>query len=64
MGPVSEALQLCAGGQHEEAHPVTQVRHFFMDKLLVSDAHLIGNHYALQLEVRRSRRVNVVADVI
>lgn len=25
MGPVPAALQLCAGQQHEEAHPVTQV---------------------------------------
>lgn len=25
VGPVPAALQLCAGQQHEEAHPVTQV---------------------------------------
>lgn len=26
VGPVPAALQLCAGHQHEEAHPVTQVK--------------------------------------
>lgn len=32
MGSVSEALQLCVGGQDEEAHPVTQVDndHYFL----------------------------------
>lgn len=27
MGPVSEDLQLSVGRQHEEDHPVTQVKH-------------------------------------